>query len=131
MISVPYHGPVCFVDQPPRGSYQRSCRNITWDCKTLSAICASRSGGTQQSTLSAPELCIGDIANMDGVLRCSKGSAPPGGSYTQSCRDIRVENGLLSAQCRHSNGQWTNSPPLAFGNCRNGIDNMEGTLRCR
>src|SRR5215510_13798424 len=33
----PSHGLVCFVDQPPRGSYLRSCEKIVWACKTLNA----------------------------------------------------------------------------------------------
>ncbi len=127
---IPFNGQVaCYVDQPPRGSYQRSC-SASWDCKMMSASCKNRQGSNVQSTLN-PSPCIGDIANMNGVLRCSTGSAPPGGPYTNSCRDIWVGGGMLNAECRHSNGQWTPSPPLQFASCRNGIDNIEGRLKCR
>jgi CVNH domain len=127
---VPFNGGLaCYVDQPPRGSYQRSCQSIGWDCKTLTASCKSRQGSNVQSSLTPP--CIGDIANMNGVLRCSTGTAPPSGPYTNSCRDIWMGGGLLNAECRHSNGQWTTSPPLRVASCRNGIDNIEGTLKCR
>jgi hypothetical protein len=128
---LPFHGRVCHVDQPPRGSYQQSCQRVTWDCKRLSAVCRNRQGANVQTSLGGTESCIGDIANMNGILRCSTGMAPPGGSYKQSCRDIFVGSGLLHAECRQSNGTWSQSRALPFGQCRNGIDNINGTLTCR
>ena len=41
---------------------------------------------------------MGDIANMDGELHCSKGASPPNGSYAESCRDIWVQGGVLRSQ---------------------------------
>lgn len=131
VVILPIHGPLCFIDQPPRGSYQQSCQQIVWDCKVLRASCNPRSGQAQQSTLPDPGSCVTDIANMDGQLHCSRGIAPPPGSYAESCRDIFVESELLHAECRHSDGQWTTSQPLAIRACGNGIDNQEGTLRCK
>jgi hypothetical protein len=130
---IPFNGGVpCYVDQPPRGSYQRSCERVTWDCKTLSAWCKPRQGGEEHTFLD-PSTCIGDIANMDGELHCSKGGSPPGGSYTQSCQDIYVDNGVLHANCRQSNGSYPKPPSHLdnFASCRTDIENNEGTLKCR
>jgi hypothetical protein len=70
---------------------------------------------------------------MDGVLHCSKGGSPPGGSYTESCRDIYVDGGVLYAQCKTRSGQWNPPDPkgLTYATCRNGIENIDGHLRCR
>src|SRR5262245_28478864 len=101
-----------FNCDPPRGSYVRSCTNIKSVCDknqtmTLSASCSPRQGPAHPTTLGNAEQCVGDISNMDGELHCSKGASPPGGSYKESCRDMWVQGGVLYAQCRHSNGQWT------------------------
>jgi CVNH domain-containing protein len=124
-------GPVCHVDQPPRGSYQRSCDRVGWDCKTLGAWCKPRQGPERFTQLGDTGQCKGDIANMDGELHCSKGASPPNGSYADSCRDIWVQGGDLHAQCRHSNGEWTRTDLKNYPSCRNGIDNIEGSLRCK
>jgi len=96
----------CFVDQPPRGSYQKSCEKIVWDCKTLSATCKTRAGAKVATSL-VIEGCVllpGDIANMNGVLHCNKGGPLPNGSYTQSCRDMWIAGGVLNTQCKDRGG---------------------------
>jgi len=127
----PINGRTCAVDQPPRGSYRQTCERVSWDCKTLSAVCRTRQGTLAVTSMQDTGRCIGDLANMDGQLHCSKDASPPGGSYMESCRDIWVEQGTLHAECRHSDGRWTQSPPLGYGACHNGIENIEGTLKCK
>jgi len=124
-------GPVCFVDQPPRGSYQSSCEKIVWDGKTLKATCKSRAGANVATTLTTGD-CVpfGDIANMDGRLHCNKGGPLPNGSYTQSCRDMWIATGTLTAQCKDRGGNWQPPSSITVALCRNGIDNIDGTLRC-
>jgi CVNH domain len=118
--------------RPLPGSYQRSCVLAGTNCKTgtLSALCKTRQGSQNQTTLD-PTGCVGDIANMDGQLHCSKGGPPPGGSYTQSCQDIWVEGGVLHAQCKTRSGQWNQSAGLTYAPCRNGVENIDGHLRCQ
>lgn len=128
----PSHGLVCYIDQPPRGSYQRSCEKIVWDCKTLSATCKTRAGANVATTL-VPSGCVpfGDIANMDGTLHCNMGGPLPNGSYTESCRDMWIAGGVLNAQCKDRGGNWKASSPLVVASCgNNGIDNIDGTLKC-
>jgi hypothetical protein len=130
-VWVPNEGPSCYVDQPPRGSYQRSCENIVWDCKMLKATCKTRAGAKVATTL-VPGGCVpfGDIANMDGTLHCNMGGPLPNGSYSQSCRDMWIAMGTLNAQCKDRGGNWHKSSPLTVASCRNGIDNIDGTLQC-
>ena len=119
----------CFVDQPPRGSYQRSCTGIKWDCKTLSATCRKRDGGQVATSISADTRCIDEIQNMDGHLHCSTARLPEG-SYKNSCRDMWADSVSLHAQCKNRNGDWVQSPDLAYALCRNGVDNIDHTLKC-
>lgn len=128
---IPFNGVPCHIDEPPRGSYQRSCEGVRWDCKTLSASCKTREGGVNSTSLDDTSHCIGDIANMAGKLRCSRGASPPGGSYTQSCQDIYVDNGDLHANCRKSNGNPSDTDLANFASCRTDIENNEGALKCR
>ncbi len=123
----------CNVDWGPAGSYQRSCKFLSVACNTenLKALCKPRQGPERWTQLDNFRQCVGDIANMDGELHCSKGSPPPGGSYTQSCQDIWVDGGVLHAQCKTRNGQWNQSEGLTYAPCRNGVENIDGHLKCR
>jgi len=73
----------------PPGSYQQSCRDIYVNGTTLYATCKTRDGGwsSTPTSLSNTNQCIGGVLNIDGVLRCSMGEAPPNGSYMRSCTD--------------------------------------------
>ena len=131
---VPPGGGGCNTDWGPAGSYKRSCKLIGVACNSdnLTGLCKPRQGPERWARLDNFRQCVGDIANMDGELHCSKGGPPPGGSYTQSCQDIWVEGGVLHAQCKMRDGQWKSPPAsLTYAPCRNGIDNINGDLRCR
>jgi hypothetical protein len=134
---VPLVPPGCSAD-PPRGSYLRSCDRIIFKCslnnpaeETLSAWCKPRQGPEQLTQIGDPAACKGDIANMNGELHCSKGGSPPGGSYTESCMDIYVDGGKLHARCKMRDGTWKLSIPLTYAPCRNGVENINGDVRCR
>ena len=127
----------CDIDVVPRGSYQQSCR-MESDCRTpptINGSCKTLDGAWKPATLSAANTCT-DIENCNGVLRCNRGGEPPQGSYRQSCRCVHVTAGTLNADCRRSNGSWTGTDGMGsqlkgYGSCKNGVDNNEGTLRCK
>jgi hypothetical protein len=54
----------------------------------------------------------------------------PQGSYTQSCRNIRVAGGTLLAVCRQADGRWETSALAQVGTCASDIGNMNGALAC-
>lgn len=53
----------------------------------------------------------------------------PGGSYQQSCRDIRVTGPTLTASCQDSRGRW-NYSSIRVDQCRGDIRNVGGRLQC-
>ena len=55
---------------PPRGSYQSSCFNCSYNGLTLTCFCYNEVGGYDQTTLFAPRTCLVDIVNNNGVLGC-------------------------------------------------------------
>jgi hypothetical protein len=115
---------------PPGGSYHQTCSRATVDGATLTATCRKRNGEEVISKLTVTG-CVSDVENCDGVLRCSKGTLPPAGSYRQSCGCIFVDNGFLNAECRMSNGGVRWSDPLPLSGCKGSFDNNEGNLTCK
>jgi hypothetical protein len=101
--------------------------------------------------------CRGDIANMNGFLRCNSngnngggnwhgggggyggggfggggyGGNLPQGSYLQSCDSERINGPMLFARCPAPNGQRINSS-MNVTYCRHGADiaNRNGYLQC-
>ncbi len=53
----------------------------------------------------------------------------PGGSYTASCGNITVSNGMLTAQCTDMRGRERSSR-IAYRRCRGDIGNNNGILMC-
>lgn len=59
------------------------------------------------------------------------GSAAPRGSYLQSCQNIKFSGGVLTAQCKNTNGGLNVSAlEPAFCAKRSDIANVDGTLGC-
>jgi hypothetical protein len=123
-----------FAQNMPPGSYRQSCTNVRVNGNLLTASCSAANGG--RITSSIPMGCSGDIGNVNGSLRCNGGGRPggfpnvppPGGSYTQSCTNVRVNGGQLTASCSAPNGhRITSSTSLA---CNGDIGNVSGYLRC-
>jgi hypothetical protein len=54
----------------PSGSYQRSCSDVRFDGRTLTATCLSKSGRRVRTSLANPNRCRRDIANINGTLMC-------------------------------------------------------------
>ncbi len=57
------------------------------------------------------------------------GYGVPGGSYQQSCTNVRMNGSTLSASCTAPNGNRVYST-LNVSRCRNDIANRNGYLRC-
>jgi hypothetical protein len=53
----------------------------------------------------------------------------PGGSYTQTCQDIRVSGNTLKANCQKTNGRYSKTSLDNFNQCSE-ISNNNGKLRC-
>ena len=62
----------------PSGSYQQSCTNVWMNGSTLTASCSNNSGQLVRSSLDVNG-CRGDIANINGQLRCNGYNS--GGNY--------------------------------------------------
>ena len=65
---------------PPSGSYQQSCTNVQMRGSTLSASCSSNNGRQIYSSMNVNG-CNGDIANVNGYLRCNGSYGYNNGGY--------------------------------------------------
>jgi CVNH domain len=134
----------------PAGSYQASCKDAAVASVMpaagppaileLTAQCKDTSGHWIASKLVGFDHCVSDIANFNGVLRCSLGTAPPAGNYLQSCRYVFVETSTdntgkvlattLKAECRARNGAWRETFLRDFQKCKTQVSNFDGALQC-
>ena len=111
-------------DSPlPNGSYKASCRNLTVQQTTLYATCRNVNGDWREASLPLA-YCNYEIYNANGVLVCSL----PHGSYQRSCRNARVRDGQLYAECKTRGGDWVNAAAPAA--CRRDLANDDGVLKC-
>ena len=53
----------------------------------------------------------------------------PGGSYLQSCTNVRMHGDRLVAECRRADGSWGRTA-LNVGGCVGGLANTNGELTC-
>src|ERR1700733_9550332 len=93
----------------PPGAYQQSCSGISVKKGILYAKCQDDKGKGHSTKLANYEKCGAEIVNNNGNLGCAKNgganaeSAPPSqpaGSYTETCRDIRMKGNTLHAICK-------------------------------
>jgi hypothetical protein len=54
----------------------------------------------------------------------------PGGSYADSCRNVRYDGDALTATCRRQDGAWRNTWLPNAGDCEGNIVNDNGQLEC-
>jgi hypothetical protein len=54
----------------------------------------------------------------------------PGGSYLQSCTDVRANGDRVVATCRRSDGSWQRTAINDVHSCNGGIANANGQLVC-
>ena len=128
------------ADTAPPGNYQRTCTNIGADGWRLWATCRTRNGGWNESVLEDYRRCQSGIENNDGRLQCANNNEyddhgsndwAPRGSYQDSCRNIQVERGTLTAECRDGRGRWRYTELNDYRRCQGDIANDNGILECR
>lgn len=120
----------------PPGAWARSCRDARMDGDVLSASCDD--GRRWRETSLNIANCDRTVENANGVLVCE---APepwqpppqaniPGGSYTDSCRNIVVAGSRLIADCQTARGYYVPTG-LDLRRCRGSdIWNEDGELVC-
>ena len=69
------------------------------------------------------------------ALFVSLGATPaqaqmPGGSYLQSCTDVRAFGDRVVATCRRSDGSWARTAINGVHDCVGGLANADGRLTC-
>lgn len=118
----------------PQGSYQQTCSGVSVKKGTLYARCQDTNGKSHPAKLSHYEKCS-DIANKNGKLECAGGeeaAAPsqPGGSYTESCKNIRMKGTTLHAVCKSLDGSELPTSLKEANRCAEGVANINGILNC-
>ncbi|MBD2361991.1 hypothetical protein H6G36_12480 [Anabaena minutissima FACHB-250] len=98
-------------------NYQQSCDRISVRGNVLQAVCRTRDG-----RLNRTSIVLNNIENIDGVLKY-KGESQVS-SYQQTCNNIGISGNLLSANCRKINGTFNRTSITLQG-----IENIDGTLR--
>jgi len=125
-------------------SYTQTCRDVRRQGDTLEAVCQSRDGDWHRTTLNDYRDCHGQIVNDGGNLRCDNSNynnvsgwqgggyrgSIPGGSYTQTCQNVRISGDELIASCQKRQGGWRNTKLDDYQSCRADIANVDGHLRC-
>ncbi|HKF23094.1 MAG TPA: CVNH domain-containing protein [Candidatus Angelobacter sp.] len=116
----------------PRGSYRETCRDIEVRGDQIRARCQDVGGNWIPSSLDF-DRCVGDIVNDNGHLACTYrgGRTVPFGNYTETCSRIYVRGDNLRAMCQTADNRWVWSELRDWDDCRGGIWNDNGQLRCR
>lgn len=110
---------------PPAGSYQQTCKDITVTGTTLNATCSWQGSYGAPSSLNYASGCVGDIANVRGVLACTGAN----GSFSLTCRNAHVEGRTLHAECRNKSGQYVKASLPNFTGFDHNISNCDGKLQ--
>lgn len=119
-------------DRIPGGSYSQTCRDIRSYGNSLRAVCQDGRGAWIETSINDLDRCVGEIVNDDGRLECTRrgGRLVPRGSYAQTCRNVYVRGDNLRAMCQSGDGRWVWSELHDWDDCRGGIQNINGNLRC-
>jgi hypothetical protein len=131
-------------DANPPGAYQQSCSGISVKKGTLYAKCQDDKGKGHSTKLADYETCGAEIVNKNGNLGCSNNdganngganaasTAPsqPTGSYTDTCRDIRMRGNTLHAICKSLDGHEAPTSLHDANRCSDGVANLNGILSC-
>jgi hypothetical protein len=122
----------------PSGSYQASCRGINFDGELLTARCQRRDGSWRSTYLDNADDCDANIVNNNGQLECGwRGwrrpdytAYGPGGSYRDTCTNIRMDGYTLRATCQRRDGSWKWTWLEDAYDCEGRIQNWNGNLAC-
>ena len=129
LLSFPGTARAAMMDGPP-GTYLDTCRDVHMRGDTLVAKCQKVDNHWRDTSLDDVYRCVGDIANLDGRLQCSRTPTRPAGDYAETCRDIRMRVNTLYAKCKTMDGYWVETQLDGFSRCRGPIANVNGQLRC-
>jgi hypothetical protein len=113
------------AEPAPSGSYQKTCKHISFSNNNLTATCSIGSASGKPSTLRDAAGCMGDIGNVHGTLVCT-GAV---GSFYLTCKDSRVEGSTLSSTCKKKDGSWVPASLEHFQGFEGNINNCDGQLR--
>jgi hypothetical protein len=127
----------------PGGSWQQSCRNARIVRDELIAECRQRDGDWKRDTIDLDECRNQPLHNDNGRLRCGSsggnhgggfgnngGRSLPAGSWQQSCRNPRFNDGRFYADCRERDGDWK-TDGIDLRDCQGRpLRNEDGKLRC-
>ncbi len=115
----------------PAGSYKDSCKELSVIGEFLMARCQNDREGWSNTKINFT-FCEGDIRNENGVLKCRQKPAPkpPAGSYSKTCKDIKVAGNELRAKCEKRSGNWKNTR-IKYKKCDRDIWNDNGELSCK
>jgi len=136
---------ISFADDPPAGSYKKTCKEAEYDGTNLKATCKKFDGSyASQSTLSNADTCTGDRENCNGTLKCT-GVDLPSGNYKNSCfccykkyilntqKQREIEN--VCCLCKNGKGKYQSETctPCEDDSCTSPkqIQNNDGTLTCK
>lgn len=123
------------------GSWGMSCRDGSVQGDMLRAECRTVDGRWRTSQLDLDACRGGTVANADGYLVCESGyvasygrgySGPyfPGGSWSETCNNARIEGDDLVAVCRDRRGNGVLTR-LDLDHCPSGpVVNNNGVLAC-
>ena len=70
------------------------------------------------------------VVALAGLSVSADAQAPPPGSYTQTCWDIRMQGTTLTAVCRRAGGRGEQLTALNVARCVGDIGNNNGQLQC-
>jgi hypothetical protein len=80
----------------------------------------------KRSLAAVAVLAIGGLC----VVLPARAEQLPAGPYQQSCRDIRIDKGMLTAECRGAGGRWDKTQLGEAHRCVGDITNNNGVLAC-
>lgn len=66
---------------------------------------------------------------FSNIIAKAQGYVPPG-SYKNTCSNIQVQFGIISAQCQKTDGSWK-ATQLNYKDCEGDISNQNGVLTCK
>ncbi|MBD2604818.1 hypothetical protein H6G81_09840 [Scytonema hofmannii FACHB-248] len=98
-------------------SYQKTCSQISIAGNQLSAICKTRNGSLNQTSLT-----LRGIENIDGNLKVTNPNKVS--SYQNSCPEIGINGRRINATCKRRDGSLKRTSIVL-----NGIENIDGFLK--
>jgi hypothetical protein len=76
----------------------------------------------------APALCLAFLGLGAPSLSWAQGL--PAGSYSSSCNNAQMVDGVLEASCQKADGSWADAAMPNAAACQYGVENDNGVLTC-